>query len=71
MIYRFFPGFGSLRIPAVQALCKRLYSPKALKDLKFVAHGADLLDDYMKNVSIYEAALNETAIVVYTVYTLN
>ena len=34
-------------------------------------HGADLLDDYMKNVSIYEAALNEIAIVVYTVYTLN
>ena len=36
-----------------------------------MAHGADLLDDYMKNVSIYEAALNEIAIVVYTVYTLN
>ena len=34
-------------------------------------HGADLLDDYMKNVSIYEAVLNEIAIVVSTVYTLN
>ena len=48
-------------LPAAQALCKRLYSPKALKDLKFVAHGAVLLNDYIKNFSIYEAALNEIA----------
>ena len=44
-------------IPAAQALSKRLYSPKALKDLKFVAHGAGLLDDFVNNNAIYEAAL--------------
>ena len=48
-------------LPAARALCKRLYSPKSLKDLKFISHGAGLLDDFIKNFDIYEAALCEIA----------
>ena len=44
----------------MESFASPLISPEEVPH-KFVAHGADLLEDYIKNFSIYEAALNEIA----------
>ena len=35
------------------ALPGRLYSPKCVKDLKFVAHNSTLMDDFIRNHTFY------------------
>ena len=51
--YELFQGYEELLIAQALNKGQRLYSPKCIKDIKFLVHTSTLIEDYLKNFPFY------------------